>query len=83
MRNTGGLLGVVLQMAQPLFGRVAAVIATALVAQGVAEEHANLFVNTLGAFSLVALDVGFVLIKRYQERKGRQNGSDNGPHFGH
>lgn len=75
MVKSGGIVGVVLQLAQPLFGRVAAFLAAALVAQGVHENDASLFVNTLGAFLLVALDVVFVLFKRYQEK--RQKGELN------
>lgn len=69
MEKIGRISGIVLKMAQPLFGRVASIIAGALVTEGVTQEHADLFVNTLGALALVSLDICFVLLKRYEERK--------------
>lgn len=73
MERFGKISGVVLKMAQPLFGRVASIIAGALVTEGVTQEHADLFVNTLGALALVSLDVIFVLLKRYEERKRKND----------
>lgn len=73
MERFGRISGIVLKMAQPLFGRVASIIAGALVTEGVTQEHADLFVNTLGALALVSLDIIFVLLKRYEERKQKND----------
>lgn len=56
--------GALLRMGAPLFGRLGAFVAGALVTEGVAQEHADLFVNTLGALSVIALDIAFVVVDR-------------------
>lgn len=69
MEKIGRIGGVVLKLATPLFGRVGAFVAGALVTEGVTVEQADLFVNALGALLAVSIDIAFVLLKRAEEKR--------------
>lgn len=69
MERLSGFGGVGVKVLAPVFGRIGAFVVGVLVTEGVAQEHADLFVNLLGASAMVLLDIVLVKMKRAQQRK--------------
>lgn len=56
--------GLAVEVAKPLLRRAGTVIAVALMAKGVSQEHANLLLTSMGALLGVSFDIALVLMKR-------------------
>lgn len=60
--------GLAVEVAKPLLRRAGTVLAVALMAKGVSQEHANLLLTSLGALLGVSWDIAFVLMKRKENQ---------------
>jgi len=68
MEKTDALGSVVKELLTPAVKRIGLTIATILVTYGVAAEHADIVVNSVGALAAVGFDLMVVLIRR--KRRG-------------
>lgn len=64
METTEAIVSVGKELIMPMVKRLGLTVATILVTYGVAAEHADIVVNSLGAIGLVAVDTAVVLWKR-------------------